>query len=609
MAGTIKATRPTPRWLERLAGAAPLLLIAPHGGRAGAAARATLHPKVNDLETAAITRELARRLDATALVNSGMDRNQLDCNRLAQLVGREPWLLDLIADELERLTERHGRATVLLIHGWNIIEPRVDLGLGLKERNGRLQPPRGAHVSADNDFIRQTATALAERLHQAGIAPTFGLRYPGGDAQNLLQAFTARHAASEHPGLRRLAALAATGAVNALQLELSVALRLAGALRGKLIEAVVDTFTPIGATFSAPSAGQIPARSTIEILRDAPPKPVSKSVTRPANLPPFRIGVEFYDPALGLGGMASFDFGPNAAGGRIMMLFERRRVALFTGEGGAVRHRDRVALGPLTLDGGAASSGLRFRGPAVVVDDGTAYLSVEGALAGGRLDPAMEVDTALEFAAGTPRFGDVLGRLESLIARLARNHAGPEELAPQAAPRPSFGRLHGNVRFDGNRYRLDAIARVGVSFTGLGARKFAQRRMLWACVRDPRPHEALELSRLDFDNSSMQHHAMLLAGGAWRPAELAELALEAASPHTPPERIAASILHPPHTIALEGTPDTFMTLSRPGPDGTRIHTSLGFARYRIDGHEGAGMYEYSRRAGAAETNNPDDADD
>jgi len=40
-----------------------------------------------------------------------------------------------------------------------------------------------------------------------------------------------------------------------------------------------------------------------------------------------------------------------------------------------------------------------------------------------------------------------------------------------------------------------------------------------------------------------------------------------------------------------------MTLSRPGPDGTRIHTSLGFATYRIGAAEGAGMFEYSRRAG------------
>ena len=382
---------------------------------------------------------------------------------------------------------------------------------------------------------------------------------------------------------------------------LSVALRLAGAPRQNMIDAVVETF--------GPPRGQLPSRSAITIVRDGTPQSARKSVISSPNVPPFRIGVEFYDPALRLGGMASFDFGPNAAGGRIMMLFERRRVALFTGEGGAVRRGDSVALGPLTLDGTAGSSGLRFRGPAVVVDDGTAYLSVEGALAGGRLDPAMEIDTVLDFAEGAPRFGDVLGRLESLIERLGQERPGPGDVAPVVAPRSSFGRLKGMVSFDGARHRLNAIARVGVSFTGLGARKFAHRRMLWACIGGGQEHEALELQALDFDDSPTQRSAELLTGGAWRPAELAGLNLEAASPYTPPDKIAASILQPPRTITLEGVPDTFMTLSRPGPEGTRIHTSLGFARYRIDGREGAGMYEYSRRAGTPAPADADSDDD
>src|SRR4029077_7384215 len=105
-------------WLETNEGAAPILLIAPHGGRAGHAARATLHPKVNDLETAAITRELAHRLGAPALINAAMDRNDLDCNRLSQLILRAPWLLELITDRIEDIISHHGRVTVLLIHGW-----------------------------------------------------------------------------------------------------------------------------------------------------------------------------------------------------------------------------------------------------------------------------------------------------------------------------------------------------------------------------------------------------------------------------------------------------------------------------------------------------------
>ena len=81
-------------WLEIVDGAVPVLLIAPHGGRAGLAARSTLHPKVNDLGTAEITREIATRLGARALINRAMDRNELDCNRLSQLSQRAPWLLE-----------------------------------------------------------------------------------------------------------------------------------------------------------------------------------------------------------------------------------------------------------------------------------------------------------------------------------------------------------------------------------------------------------------------------------------------------------------------------------------------------------------------------------
>jgi hypothetical protein len=593
-------TSAIPAWLEILQGNAPLLLIAPHGGRAGAAARATLHPKVNDLETAAITRELAEQLDATALINSGMDRNDLDCNRLSQVADREPWLLETIADEVARIATEHGRVTVLLIHGWNIIEPRVDLGLGLKERNGRLHPARGAHITADDEFIQITAHTLGTRLRQAGIIPSFGLRYPGGAMQNLLQAFTPRHAASVHPAVRRLANLAATGVINAMQLELSVAVRLPGKPRQNMIDAVVATFGV------RPEVPRSP--STLSVVRDGTPKPAPKAVAQAPNQPPFRIGVEFYDPVIGVGGMASFDFGPGAAGGRIMMLFERRRVALFTGEGGAVRVGDSVALGPLTLDGSVGTSGLRFRGPAVVVDDGTAYLSVERALTGGRLDPAMEVDTTLEFEDGAPRFGAVLSRLEVIIAQLAQKGVDGKEVAPLSAPRSSFGRLRGTVNFDGGRYRLDAIARVGTSFTGLEERKFIERRMIWACVKGADPHRALELSALEFDDASTHRHAEVLVSGVWRPAVLHELELEASSPNEPPGRISASIVDAPRVIPLDGVPDTFMTLSRPGPDGTRIHTSLGFAIYHIDGREGAGMYEYSRRAGDAACEDADNED-
>src|SRR5713226_511825 len=221
-------------WLEVIDSDSPLLLIAPHGGRAEPRTRGLLNPKVNDLHTADITRALALRLGASALINAGMDRNRIDCNRLSQIIEHAPWLLEMIAERLAGVVARHGAATVLLIHGWNIIEPRIDLGLGLRSVGGELCPPGSACVSASDDFINGPLTDLAERLRQLGIKPSYGMRYPGGGVQNLLQAFSSRHRESPVAALRKISETSISGGgVDAAQLELSVALRMPGELRAR----------------------------------------------------------------------------------------------------------------------------------------------------------------------------------------------------------------------------------------------------------------------------------------------------------------------------------------------------------------------------------------
>jgi hypothetical protein len=571
-------------WLEVVRGGSSVLLIAPHGGRAGAAAEAKLHPKINDLETAAISRTLARRLDATALINCGMDRNELDCNRLGQLAARTPWLLEMIADEVTKIVSRCGRAIVLLIHGWNIIEPRVDFGFGLKATATGLCPTPGAHVSASNDFICGPASELASRLRAAGIIPTFGLRYPGGAAQNLLQVFTPRHLTSENPAVRRLALLAREGQIDAAQLELSVTLRLPGPARDKALEAITYTFNGAGQRSKV--------AASIEIVRQREAAP--RKMTKGSDAPPLRIGVEFYDPVARLGGIASFDFGPNAAGGRIMMLFEGRRVALFTGEGGATRSGSRISLGPLSFDGGAEHSRLQFKGPAVIVDDGTAYLSVEGALAEGRLDPEMEIDATLGLQATTD-FGELMAKLEEIIEHRSEGDKTWADLERAVPVYPAFGRLQGIVKFDGVTRAIKATARAGISFTALGPQKFLARRMLWICPNEISKQDVIELRELETEPGYFSRSASLLRKGTWRKVELKKLKLEA-SQHEPSEEIAVELADGAVPIRLNGTPDTFMTLSRPGAGGTRIHTSLGFANYRIAGMRACGMYEYSRIA-------------
>jgi hypothetical protein len=589
-----------PPWLKLIEGDAPLLLIAPHGGRAGAAARATLHPKVNDLETAEITRELAARLRARALINAAMDRNELDCNRLSQITQRAPWLLELIADQLAQIVARAGHATVLLIHGWNIIEPRIDLGLGLRDVGGTLRPPPGAHVSANDMFIRGPVSSLAERLRDANIHPTFGLRYPGGAAHNLLQGFTPRHANSKTAALRRLADMATSNALNALQLEMSVALRLPGELRNRAIEAITATFAHNG-----PSGKKGPVRTAprLHIIRQTT-QPSARKVAA-SSAPPSRVGVEFYDSTARLGGMVSFDFGPGAAGGRIMILFDRRRVGLFTAEGKAARSGNQLSIGPLTLN--AANGGsLHFSGPAVIVDDGTAYLSVERALASSRLDPLAEVEATLELDGAAGSFSELLVELDELFAEARHSEAQRHALSLMTPPRAAFGRLCGSLLLNNERRTFDANFRLGASFTGLGPQKFMTRRMVWANFPRQGGDEAFEARALQLDEDTDHHIARVFQRGRWTNCSLGEIRMDFASSFNAPQGIVASATTSDGALlSIEGQPGTFVMLSRPGPDGIRLHTTMGFGEFRLGNLKGAGMYEFSRRVGLG--SNGDDA--
>jgi hypothetical protein len=600
-APTVGLIEPAP-WLEVIEGAAPILLIAPHGGRAGAASRSTLHPKVNDLETAAITRELAQRLGAAALINARMDRNEIDCNRLSQLHARAPWMLDLIAQYTNRMVEHHGHATVLLIHGWNVIEPRIDFGLGLRAANRRLRPPAGAHVSASDRFINGPVAALSARLSTVGIIPTFGLRYPGGASQNLLQAFTPRHASSEIEALQQLAGLAASGAIDALQLEMSVAVRMAGSIRVHGLEALTEIFsrTANGDRQGAHAAAQ---SVTITVEREAPPRKAIRELATTAPAPPVRVGIEFYDPLARIGGMTSFDFGSGAAGARIMMLFDDCRAALFTGEGKTLRDGGHLRLGPLELAIGARGGSLNFHGPGVIVNDGAAYLSVENALAQSELDTAIMVEATIDLAGGTQnaKIGD--GILDRLIER-----ANGDSLT--SGNTAVFGRLRGVIVVGGVRREIDAVARIGASFTGLEPLRFETRRMLWACFPEANEFSALEARAWTFADTDSHRTARILCGGEWRDCELGALEIETPAAGARPERISATMSTPnDNDTPLHGIAEAFMTLSRPGADQTRIHTSIGFASYRLGNFMGAGMFEYSRIANLADTSVDDEEGD
>jgi len=587
-AGKFTARDPAP-WLEVIDRPSRILLIAPHGGRAETAFRGP-NPKVNDLHTAEITRTLADRFAASALVNFGMDRNRLDCNRLDQLVERAPWLLEIIAQRVHEMVARHGQAIVLLIHGWNVIEPRVDFGLGGRLRGGRLVPAGHGHISAGDEFINRTVAAIAGRLRAGGIAPGFGIRYPAGGFHNLLQVFTPRHRESPLPALRRLAAIAATGAIDAVQLELSVAVRMPGSMRNCALDA-------IGAAFPIDAAQARGGGWAIEVVRAVVRTPAAKTASHtvlkaPRTGIPARAGIEFFDPSAGIGAMASFDLGPAAIGARIMMMLDHRRVALFTGEGAVRRDGGRISLGPLALHADGREIALTFRGPAVVVPDARVYVSIERALASGILDEAAVVSVRL-------RVPDAPLNLDEVLE-------GGMSIDPAATdPVAAFGRLTGTITIAGETRTLEGVGRAGLSFTGIGSANFVSRRMVWACLPASLPYSALEARLITNEDGTGYRAARLLGGPGWTRGELLELDLDTVSAESPPEKIALTLALNGARRTLAGEVRSFVPLSRPGPNQSRIYTSIGFANFQFGPHagagEGAGMFEYSRRVTPAQT--------
>ena len=586
------STAASESWLEEIEADSPLLLIAPHGGRAEPRTRSIMNPKVNDLYTADITRGLAARMGASALINVAMDRNRIDCNRVSQIIDRAPWLLELIAERVAAIVARHGHATVLLIHGWNIIEPRLDFGLGLRNSEGELRPPGSACVSASDDFINGPLARLGERLHSHGIKPTYGMRYPGGGLQNLLQAFTARHCQSPHAPLRSIAETAINGGVDAAQLELSVSVRMPGDLRMRCEDAIAEVFSGNGNSHVS--------RTPIAINRTPRPPIAKKEIGAAATVAmPGRVGIEFYDPASRFGAMASFDIGGAGMGARIMMLFDHHRAALFTAEGRPTRSANTVIHGPLTLKREGESIVLAFRGPAVIVPDSAAYLSIERALASGRLDGNAEVELRFEVDKTSREFD-----FDAILSA-----PGATQLSTSNA---AFGRVAGHVCVDGAARTLLGYARVGMSFTGLGPQKFAARRMLWACFEDEEAPRAIEARAIVTGDALPNNSAKILDADGWSLCELRNLTIETQSVEEPPHRITASLIRTDgSSCELDGTVECFIPLSRPGPELSRIYTSLGFARFSTRGHRGTGMFEYSRVADSVLTTadaNDDDSD-
>lgn len=229
-----------PPWLALREGRRPIVFVAPHGGRRGRDARRG--DSVNDLHTAAIAWELAERLDAHALVNHGLDRNEIDLNRIGHLVSRAPGVLRLLAAAVDAAGGEGDVPLVLFVHGWNMVVPCCDVGVGLRRRAGRLT---GRHPTLSRERYDTTVAAIERELAARGLSAAIGRRYTASGRENAAQLFSGRFADHEHDVVADLARLALAGAVDAAQLELGIPLRWPGPLREAFLDGLVAALDEI----------------------------------------------------------------------------------------------------------------------------------------------------------------------------------------------------------------------------------------------------------------------------------------------------------------------------------------------------------------------------
>jgi len=495
-----------PDWCELVRGDGPVLLVAPHGGR-----RPPVDPsappanlKVNDVHTAELTRELAARLGATAVINHGCDRNTLDLNRRSQIRRRAPWFLELLRERIAAILAHHACAEILFIHGWNVGQAKCDIGIGARQAAGGLVTPDGAGLTVAQAYIHERIEPLRAALEQLGIETFIGIRYPASHPNNLTQVFSRRPVdAAPDPCEREMSEWSASDRVQAVQLELGVPLRWPGTIRGSLVDVIVGEFT--GADRRGPSPRI--AAGNGDVRR-------SLSVSGPGDSRQ-ALSLQFYDPVADIGLLTGIGpIGGDTAAARLLLFVGGQRVVLFTGEQSPLRG---LHVEPLRFDSNGGTLSVSFRGPVLKLDDGTTYLDLEAAFVASTLgDIATELTmTRSGVDQNGAEFGHVDGWVDLGDGRRAVSTGGHVN-APSTRSRrgagltltAAFGRGHG---------LLAAIGRRGA--TGVEFRDGGVHEVSASLVRHPRdsaePAVLVNDHELRFTSISRMEILRSLPGGEY----------------------------------------------------------------------------------------------
>lgn len=410
-----------PDWIEIRPGTAPLLLFAPHAGRRTTPRRPG-RDKVNDLHTGDVTRALGAASAATCIINRERDRNDGDLNRVEQVQLNAPWLLDLLADTLDAMIARTGGAVLLAIHGWNVVQPVCDVGVGLvDDPSGVCRPAARGKATVSDAFLASHLRRLQRLAARARTVVTIGVRYPAAHPSNMMQLFTPARTDDADPRIARLARMAAH--VEAAQLELGIPLRWPGRRRAAFLDTLVQVFGAGGVAAAHAVDGQDcdgddgTARTRRAFVCGG------RSTTR--------VGLQLADDRVAV--LTSIDVAPSGpVAGRLLVTDAANRLALFTGElterRTAALHVPALRLVPRAGHG----FDVRFAGPLLSFPMLTPFRDLERGLAAGTLlDARVELRFTptrpdAELRNGAARFGLVEGsvRLGDVRARIsARAHA------------------------------------------------------------------------------------------------------------------------------------------------------------------------------------------
>ena len=355
-------------WLEIIDGDAPILLIAPHGGRAGQATRSLLNPKVNDLHTAAITRELS---DASRCARADQrgDGSQPSRPQPAFAGQRER---AVVSGNDPRAAARHRRAP------WSCDDagrPRMEChpgarrsGLGLRRHGDQLRPPGAARVSASDAFIhgstRQPRHATRVRMESS---PASGCAIPAAARK-----ICCRHSPIDISRARSRRCANYPRWPRAIR-----STRCNWSFRSQCGCPVncADDASRASARYSMLRRNRmrhLERDGNLTVVRTPTPKASAAAKTASTHPRCRRASASSCSiHSAKIGAMASFDLGAGGVGARIMMLLSGGRVALFTGEGKPRREGNRLSLGPLALESQNGEMVLSFHGHAVIVPDAT----------------------------------------------------------------------------------------------------------------------------------------------------------------------------------------------------------------------------------------------